>query len=278
MARERWLADDLVSSYLQMPGSPERDQLAALMGEATLFRLGDDVAAAVADTLLLRPETVEALAGRAVLRSGATWIEYSHRSRAATAGADPGPAAGNVPDTVGCLVAWDPLQPSRAVVFVAWNLADRTVRHSYALLHWNLERFAALSSASRRENPSGAARRLTEALVVSMSPGFMSEMLIWQEIPSHDTDRIDAAVLLTQREAAGEHLFLLAAVLMLGTSAVVETSAEGAEGPGRHLDVALAPPGRRLPWSRGGFGSLLFGGRVTWTPPMGGAPVSGIPS
>lgn len=301
-----WLADGLDAALASVPGSPERDQVLGLLRAARRVRLSDEVVAAVADTICHAAHTVERNLDRIVLPDAALWLEYKHAPRAAalaSAGGEPG-HRGHLPETVGCLVACNPADRRQVSTFVAWRYASGAIHHAYALLHWDRARLyeVALAAPARPDGLSG--ERMLEAAVAAIPPGLMSELEVWQGVEGEDHPWRGEAVIQTQRDATGEHLFLLAAILLLESSAVTlspapaEPDAPLPEAGARHFPVAndnagqapcapganaptepagimenafvvsLAPARARWPWQPRGFRSPLLGGVLAWSPPV----------
>jgi len=282
-----WLADDLIHSLSLVPGSNERDQLASLLRSAERVRLSAAFAEAAAATVRDGCHGIERNLDRLRFDTPALWLEYDHAPRLAAFG---GGAAGvHPPETVGCLVARDPEAGDHVAVFVAWRFANGKVHHSYAILHWDLARLFSLSAASPPRDDGGAADRLMEAAGVDIPPGLMGEMEIWQGYDAANHPWRDLAVEQTMRDASGEHIFLLSALMLLGSSATetvpwtppppdnVPANDDGEGGGAAAGEAAAAPAGwrearlrpgltRPWPWSRGGFEAVPFSGTLGWSP------------
>jgi len=273
-----WLADDIVEAFSVVPGSFEREHVLALLRRARRVRLDEQTTSAVAATVRNAIWSIERHAGAVDPGLAPLWIEYDHAPRLAVYER----AVDGAPITVGCLLASDPGAPDHVAIFVAWSVAvpegapPGTLRgpahHSYALLHWDLAAFAAAGSAAPERADGLSEERLMGLTRTSVPPGLLSELEIWQDIKAANDPRLDAAVVRTQRDALGEHLFLMSALLMLGSTAVEVVPAEvdgiGDETPDRWearlVPGAGDPP---WPWTRSGFRVQLLGGPLAWSTP-----------
>jgi hypothetical protein len=268
--------------------------VSALLRQARRIRLGDAVAAAAAATVQRACGSHERHVDRLDLPCPCTWVEYAHLARG---GGQQGQDAidARLPQTVGCLVACDPSDPAHVAVFAAWRTSLGGVRHSFALMHWNRRDFAAVAAAAADE--AGAADRLLSTAVTGVPPGFLAEIEIMQGMAAANDPRRGLELLQAQRDVSGEHLFLLAVLLMLGTEAVSlepapccppalpDTEGEGMapansnRGPAALREPAwqdagndrwtarIGRPARRWPWMRGGFRTSALSGNLLWAPP-----------
>lgn len=265
-----WLADDLAAALAAVPGSPERDHVLGLLRRASRIRLEGAVARAAAETLRDAPDTIERNLGRvSLLGAEALWLEYPHADRrAAFQGAAPA-APGDGPAEVGCLLAADPGQPSHVAAFVAWRAPGGAVHHSYAVLHWDLE---ALAAAAAGGPPGEAQERMMALAVASVPPGFATEMEIWQGVSPAVGGDFQRALRHTERQALGEHLFLLCALLVLDSDAAEMHETPGGPDAGTapppSWEARRAAPARRWPWDRArpGLSAPRFGGPLRWEP------------
>lgn len=273
-----WLADALAEALASVPGSPEREHVLALLRRARRVRLGDDVARAAAETVRHACCSIERNLDHLLLGAPATWLEYGHAPRAAAFSGDAA-VAGQSPRTVGCLLACNPDRPSQVAIFVAWQFASGAIHHAYALLHWDRAAFLRLAAAAPGRDDGGAPGRLLAAVTASVPPGLMAELEIWQGHDAADGPRREAALLRTRRDATGEHLFLLAATMLIESSAVVLLPS-GPGGAGADAwEARLAFPSRRWPWRLwrrrgGGFRVAALGSRLAWSPPGGSVATS----
>lgn len=271
-----WLADDLAAALDNVPGCLERLHLAGILAQAARVRLDGAVTRAIAETVRAAAGSVERNLDRlSLLGTPALWIEYPHADRIAAFSGPAAPSQGGLaPRDVGCLLAIDPDQPAHVAVFVCWRLCDGTIRHSYAMLHWNS---AAIFSAAGIHGDArtggggtGACGRLMALATASVPPGFAAEMEIWEDIPRSDADAFASALRRTERDALGEHLFLLASLLMLGSSAVQFAAVDREPGTGQAWEVGMAkaPARRGWPWARPAAGfSPRWSGPLAWTAP-----------
>jgi hypothetical protein len=277
------LADELSS----VPGSVERSHVASLARCAMRMQLQPDVCRAAAETMRLAPGSIEHHLDRLALPDGLPlWIEYPHADRMAAYGQETGlsTAGQDVPERVACLLAADPANPAHIAGFVSWRLGDARIMQSYALLHWDLQRMAQASREASRSGDTGAERRLFALADVVVPPGFLSEMEVLLGSPGPGT-RFEHALRRTERDALGEHLFLLSALLLATSSAVTierETQpaanktlpTEEADGLGEPVTwmVEMNPdrPAARdwLGRRRSGFRAPRFGGPLSWTQPV----------
>lgn len=244
-----WLADGLEEALRGPCGSPEREQILLLLGRARKIRLDEGLARAAALATAGSCAGIERDLDRLELPAPAAWLEYPHAARCA-GGAAPGAGA---PETVGCLLASDPHDPGHVAVFAAWRLGDGRIFHSYALMHWHKGELFSLALRSPARDDGGARDRLMAAARASIPPGLLAEMEIWQglrpagaPLAANDPAPLDRsprgrADAQTLRDVTGEHLFLLSALLLLGSRSVVLSGDPGGEG--RWL-AALRPPGR----------------------------------
>lgn len=285
---EAWFADDLAEALSSVPGSPEREHVAALLRRASRIRLDGEVAEAAAATVRLAPGSIEQNLDRITLfDSPSLWLEYPHDSRLRPfqgAAASPVPSELR-PRDVGCLLACNPGHETHVACFVAWRLADERILHSYAILHWDvadLHRRGETARNQPRETTEVSTERLMALARTTMPPGMASEMQIWQDIPPNDRERQEEAVLLSIRQVLGEHLFLLSSLLLLDSSSVELQPTEDSPatlGPnadgGEIADIApprwqahLVPAGRRWPWRSPppGF-STSWSGPLRWSRP-----------
>lgn len=279
----KWLADSLIEALSSVPGSPEREHVAALLRRASRIRLDGQVAEAAGATVRLAPGSIEQNLDRVTLFDNASlWLEYPHQNRlSAFAGQSRVPVpTEQQPREVGCLLACNPGHETHVAVFVAWRLADGRILHSYAILHWDVAALHRAGDAARARPPAGApTERLMALARASMPPGMASEMQIWQDISPNDRERQEEAVLLSMRQALGEHLFLLAALLLLDSSSVelqpLASEAPQPEQGDEEADIApprwdahMVPAARRWPWRSPppGF-SAGWSGPLRWSRP-----------
>lgn len=268
-----WFADDVVTALSSVPGSPEREHVTMLMRRASRIRLDGGVARAAAATVRSAAASIETHLRRVPsVEDIPLWIEAPHLERL-QAFEETGPgivAFHGMPEMMGVLLASDPGAPSHVASFLAWRGTNGKIHHAYALLHWDLERMAvAAAAATGREQ--GAVERLMALADAAVPPGFESEMEIWQNIPPDDADAIAAAIRRTCRDVLGEHLFLLSALLLLGSSAVEleiepqEVDLECVPAPAWSARMAEGSlePSRRRP----GFRLPFFGGPLAWSSP-----------
>lgn len=215
-----WLIDEIQGSLQAVPGSLERDQIVSLMTRAVRMRLSEPLTEAVAQTVLYASDSIErSLSGIRPL-ADVIWLEYDHKARARAAAdvAEGGYAAtADLPvKQVGALVATNPQEQDHLTIFLAWKRTSGEVFHSYALLHWNMHDFANHLPG----DPRTAHERLMKLGRATLPDGLMTEMEIWHDFEAVNDPRIAEAVKQTTRDVMGEHLFLLAAMLMVNSTVV----------------------------------------------------------
>jgi len=165
---EDWLFDLTLIALSQVPGCPERAQIRSLMDEALVLRLGDDVSRAIKDTLAYAPNSIAHHADYFAPPNHPVWLEYS---------SDPTP---NNDPNQGILIVKNPSQPLQSVGFVVSKDKDGNIHLGYAILHWNAQTLAAVSSATSPLD------ELIKETKISIPPGFFEELLIWQSPESDE--------------------------------------------------------------------------------------------
>ena len=266
-------ADELARDLASVQGSQEREYVAALARSAARMVLDPAACRAAADTMRLAPGSIERNLDRLALPDGLPlWIEYPHAERMHAYGqSGHGPGADEWPERVACLLAPDPANPEHVAGFVCWRLADGKIMQSYALLHWDMAAVAALAEAWSGD-AAGSEKRLLGLADVAIPPGFGAEMELLVGEPGPNS-RYEQACIRTERDALGEHVFLLSALLLATSDAVLleELQAEGAASPQAwmvRLDAASGPVGRWLGARSPGFRAPLLGnGPLQWSQP-----------
>ena len=271
-----WFADSLLSSLATVPGSPEREHVCTLMGNATRIRLDQHVSAAAASTAHDGLASIEANLDRvSLLPSRPLWIETSVL---ASIGQENVESTIPVIKDVGYLLARDPSRPEHVAIFMAWRKSDSSIHHSYAILNWNLMTMARnkkLRFQAGERSHEEIAGRLMALADAAIPPGFMAEMEIWQNLLPGSQD-MASAIDYTTKHILGEHLFLLAAILLLDSNASVFNECPPAsiteldrqdQEPVQCWKVSLQPSGFCMPWNPGGFSKPFFRGPLNWRQP-----------
>jgi hypothetical protein len=245
------LADTLVRD-LGSSGSPERVHVSELLRQAPRMILDEQTSQAAAQTLALTPETIKhnldqlSLLGRDVL-----WIEYPYSVR--TVNSD------NGIEKAGCLLAANPSHPHHIAIFLAWRGNDGITRHSHAILHWDLAKMRAEAALD-----GNTLDILAEQATVSVPPGFIGELEILGEVRAANDPKLGRLIDQATKQVLGEHLFLLSALLLVGSSAVEITLKK--QNPTSIEEVTMRPPQRTR--GKGGFRKPWFNGPLSWSQPL----------
>jgi hypothetical protein len=282
-----WLADDLTAALDSVGASMEREHILALLRRSARIRLDGPVARGAANTVYAAIKSIEdTLDHIFLLEDRPLWIEMSHQERLGAAAlielVDPLQSSDLSPLDVGCLLAVDPDAAGHVAAVVAWRNRSGEIHHSYAVLHWDIGMFTKLAAAAQSQDAAGCEARLMELAEVSVPPGMADELEVWQEVSKEDAEATAQAYHQTKRDACGEHLFLLAALLMLNSSAVtleVVVAADEADDVAPIWEAHLLPQGRQWPWQRRtGFIRPRFGGPLQWRNPVFPKVSSGKPA
>ena len=219
MSGFRWFADDLIRTMAAVPGSPEREHLLTLLRTARRIRVTDSLAQAASRTMVFAPDDIEQHLDFVSLDHPCVWLEADHLARSADTVSDITVVDIRLPHTVGWLLAIDPTDPAHIVVFSGWRTGLGHIHHAYGLLHWDCRLlYQAMIRASAADG--NALERLLELGRTTVPPGFQDELDIMAGQTAANDPRRDLMMEQTQRDVGGEHMFLLALVLMMRTSAV----------------------------------------------------------
>ncbi|SOC27346.1 hypothetical protein [Thalassospira xiamenensis] len=232
---EELLGPRLLNALRQIPGSPEREHIISLLTEISQpFLLDEEVVRQAAWTVKEASETIEQTLPLLTLSQPVIWLEYPHLPRQLAFGVDESADEPGLPKVlrVGCLIAVDPEDPTHISIFVAWENSDGGIYHSYAMLHWRLDDFIKLAEMSRKEKlTTSTAERLTELAILSIPPGFRDEIMVWEGREHANEDGDSERVLKTKKDALGEHLFLLSALMLMASDATEATEQVVADVP-----------------------------------------------
>lgn len=201
-----------------IPGSPERDQIAILLNEAVRFEINRDLTKSITKTLDEQPYTIEHNLDFLEVPFPSTWIEWSPHDRNSD---------GYVveedkeyPDIVGTLLAKNPTNENGVIAIIAWK-TQRKVDHSQAVLSWNNLALSEMSDHARRsfsKTKTEVFARIMALMNTSVPSGFLTEMnaLYDPDINQHKSleDFYDEA----HANASAEALFIISFLLMLQTN------------------------------------------------------------
>jgi hypothetical protein len=254
----------LLDQLYTLPGCGERQQLARILGGALPVSLDDRATRIVGDLAIRHTSSIARNLPAMVYDNefnmpfgmGAIWLEYSNEARFLT---DGGPEFYGVHNMeaqrrMGCLIIRAPSDPGHIVVFVAWMDGGGNVAHSYALLHWRLEKFLAVSARPKLLTRLKRAMRLAgtgglagagglagdgagaphsgpygvETLAsglygcaeLTIPDGFWGEMEIMNNVPLDDKIAVARAGQFNQKISLAEHVFLLSTMLALESDRV----------------------------------------------------------
>lgn len=215
---ENWLFDLTLIALGQVPGCPERAQIRSLMDEALAFRLGDDVSRAIKNTLAYAPNSIAHHADYFDPPNHPVWLEYT---------SDP---TTNDDPNQGILIAKNPSEPLQSVGFVVSKDKDGNIHLGYAILHWNAQTLAAVSSATSPLD------ELIKETKISIPPGFFEELLIWQ---SPESDEQCSAIVQQAKRITFEAAAPAITAWLLIESAAIRMTEVGS----KRIAVSIKPPG-----------------------------------
>lgn len=267
-SKHNWLCDELSDYLTNLTGGLEHNQIIFMLKNSIRVRLSHDFVTSVSVTIKDRLSTIEDAISTINLHPQPLWLEYEHLARTKVFG-KPDSVNGSDTITVGSLLMANPDKPEHVAIFNAWKTRAGDIYHSFALLHWDIERFKTPKVTLLESDIN---LRLMELASAQIPPNLFDTMVILNSL-SKRPDLIEKAKRQTIQDILGEHVFLLGCIIMLSSSSIVMVPLDIEEDEEKEKDNLTQHWEARMALTFDLFSSLRkggfrkgIGGQVVWSP------------